>query len=68
MATNLHAPQAPKKSFNLSINSDLLRQAKDHHLNLSKGLEPRLIEMLREAKRYKGWKKTETRLQRIIAG
>jgi len=42
---------APKKSTNLSINSDLLRKAKDHHINLSKALEQRLIELLLEERR-----------------
>jgi antitoxin CcdA len=42
---------APKKSTNLSINSDLLRKAKEHHINLSKALEQRLVEMLLEEKR-----------------
>jgi len=39
---------APKKSTNLSINSELLRLAKEHHINLSQTLEQRLAEMLRE--------------------
>ncbi|HAD04049.1 MAG: acetoacetyl-CoA synthase [Desulfuromonadales bacterium GWD2_61_12] len=39
---------APKKSTNLSINSDLLRQAKERHINLSQALELRLAELLRE--------------------
>jgi antitoxin CcdA len=42
---------APKKPANLSINSDLLQQAKDHHINLSKALELRLEEILRDEKR-----------------
>ena len=42
---------APKKNTNLSINSDLLQQAKDHHINLSQALELRLAEILREEKR-----------------
>ena len=42
---------APKKSTNLSINSDLLRKAKDLHINLSKALEQRLIELLLEERR-----------------
>ena len=42
---------APKKPTNLSINSDLLQQAKDHHINLSQALELRLAEMLRDEKR-----------------
>jgi antitoxin CcdA len=42
---------APKKNTNLSINSDLLLQAKEHHINLSQALELRLAEILREEKR-----------------
>lgn len=53
MQANLYNPDAPKKSTNLSINSDLIRQAKERHINLSKVLEQRLIEMLLEEKRRK---------------
>lgn len=53
MQVNLYNPDAPKKSTNLSINSDLIRQAKESHINLSKVLEQRLIEMLLEEKRRK---------------
>lgn len=42
---------APKKATNLSINADLLRQAKELNINLSQTLEARLIELVREAKR-----------------
>jgi antitoxin CcdA len=51
MQANLFDPSAPKKSANLSINSDLLRQAKEHRINLSKALEERLAEMLQETRR-----------------
>lgn len=51
MDASLYDTDAPKKSTNLSINSDLLRQAKDHRINLSKALEQRLVEMLLEEKR-----------------
>lgn len=51
MQTNLFDSTAPKKSANLSINSDLLRQAKESHLNLSQALETQLTVMLREQKR-----------------
>lgn len=47
---------APKKPANLSINSDLLRQAKEHHINLSQALELRLVEILREEMRQ-SWQK-----------
>ncbi len=55
MQETLYNTNAPKKSTNLSINSDLLRQAKDYHINLSKTLEQRLVEMLIEEKRRE-WK------------
>ena len=51
MLTNFFDQGAPKKSTNLSINSDLLRQAKERHINLSQALELRLAELLREEKR-----------------
>lgn len=44
-------PNAQKKPANLSINSDLLQQAKEHHVNLSQTLELRLVEILRDQKR-----------------
>jgi len=51
MQVKLFDQSAPKKSTNLSINSDLLRQAKESHINLSQALELRLAELLREEKR-----------------
>jgi len=53
MQVNLYDLNAPKKSTNLSINSDLLRQVKSCHINLSKALEQRLVEILLEEKRCK---------------
>ncbi|MCX7094668.1 MAG: type II toxin-antitoxin system CcdA family antitoxin [Methylobacter sp.] len=51
MQESFYDTHASKKSTNLSINSDLLQQAKDHHINLSKVLEQGLVEMLLEEKR-----------------
>ena len=51
MPAFLFDPKAPKKATNLSINSDLLRQAREHRLNLSQVLEQRLMELLAEVKR-----------------
>jgi antitoxin CcdA len=51
MQLNFFNASAPKKNTNLSINSDLLQQAKEHHINLSQALELRLAEILREEKR-----------------
>jgi antitoxin CcdA len=48
MLTELFDQNAPKKSTNLSINSDLLRQAKELRINISQALEIRLAELLRE--------------------
>jgi antitoxin CcdA len=51
MQVRLFDPEAPKKSVNLSINRDLLRQAKEHGINLSRELEQRLSGILLELKR-----------------
>jgi len=48
MQENFYDTHAPKKPINLSINSDLLQ---NHHINLSKALEQRLVEMLLDEKR-----------------
>ncbi len=50
MQTEFVDRKPPKKSTNLSINSDLLRQARERRINLSQVLELRLIELLREEK------------------
>ena len=42
---------APKKSANLSINADLLQQAKQLNINLSQALELHLAEIIGEAQR-----------------
>ncbi|HIJ57301.1 MAG TPA: type II toxin-antitoxin system CcdA family antitoxin [Deltaproteobacteria bacterium] len=55
MQVNIYDPNAPKKPSNLSVNSDLLRQAKAYKINLSKALEQRLTELLLEEKRRE-WK------------
>ena len=44
-------PTAPRKATNVSVNSDLLRQARDAGLNLSGLLEERLVEVIRELQR-----------------
>lgn len=56
MQANFFDQRAPKKSTNLSINSDLLRQAKERHINLSQALELHLAELLREEK-CRNWRK-----------
>lgn len=44
-------PAAPKKSANLSINADLLQQAKQLNINLSQTLEQHLAEIVRQSQR-----------------
>lgn len=44
-------PTAPKKSANLSINADLLQQAKQLNINLSQTFEQHLAEIIRQAQR-----------------
>lgn len=44
-------PTAPKKAANLSINSELLNQAKALHINLSATLERALAEAIRDKQR-----------------
>lgn len=51
MEAKLFNPNAPKKPTNLTINSDLLQKAREHHINLSQTLELRLAELIREEKR-----------------
>lgn len=44
-------PVGPKKSANLSINADLLLQAKQLNINLSQTLEQHLAEVVRQVQR-----------------
>jgi antitoxin CcdA len=54
MAAPVCDPKALKKPVNLSINSDLLRQARELKINLSKTLEGRLEQLIR-AERARRW-------------
>ncbi len=54
MAAPVHDASAAKKAVNLSINSDLLRQARELELNLSQALEERVLEIVRE-ERARRW-------------
>ena len=51
MSNMIFNQAAPKKSANLSINSDLLQQAKQLNINLSQTLEQHLAEIIRQAQR-----------------
>ena len=51
MSNIVFNPTAPKKSANLSINADLLQQAKQLNINLSQTLEQHLAEIVRQAQR-----------------
>ena len=48
---SLYNSQAPKKATNLSINSDLINQAKNFDINLSSALEQTLVQLLQEKQR-----------------
>ena len=50
MSTPHFDTSAPKKSANLSINADLLRQAKELDVNLSQVVEQHLSELVRASK------------------
>ena len=54
---------AVKKPTNLSINSDLLAQARAEKLNLSRVLEERLLEILRERGRVAWLERNRTALE-----
>ena len=47
----IYDQSAPKKSANLSINADLLQQAKQLNINLSQTLEQHLAETIRQLRR-----------------
>ena len=47
--------EAPKKATNLSINSDLLKKARQRKINLSATLEKALVHQLRQTEREQ-WK------------
>lgn len=44
----LYDLQAPKKAANLSINSDLLKQARELDINLSAALEQALVQLVKQ--------------------
>ncbi|MEA3353935.1 MAG: type II toxin-antitoxin system CcdA family antitoxin [Campylobacterota bacterium] len=48
--TTVYDKTAKKKATNLSINSDLLRQAKELNINLSSTFETSLEELIKEEK------------------
>ncbi|HSC67304.1 MAG TPA: type II toxin-antitoxin system CcdA family antitoxin [Cellvibrio sp.] len=45
---NIYDPSAPKKPANLSINSELLRKAREFEINLSATLEQALVEKVKQ--------------------
>ena len=49
--SNCYDTTAPKRAANVSINSDLLQQAKDLEINLSATLEDQLAYLIRRERR-----------------
>ena len=64
MALVLYDPDAPKKPTNLSVNQDLLRVARSQKLNLSRLLEERLVEVLRDKERDTWLKENELAIKK----
>ncbi len=52
---NIYNIKASKKATNLSINSDLLKKAKDLKINLSSAFEKALVELVKKKQEEK-WK------------
>lgn len=50
MRMNARSP-SPKRPANVSVRTDLLERARRHDINLSRALEDRLVELLREKER-----------------
>lgn len=48
---NLYDRSAPKRATNLSVNEDLLRQARELDINLSQALEQHLAEVVAQRRR-----------------
>jgi antitoxin CcdA len=57
--STLYNVNAPKKPTNLTVNRDLLTQAKEYKINLSATLETALSEALKSKKWIFGRKKIE---------
>ena len=54
--TALYNSKAKKKATNLSINSDLLKKAKELKINISNTLEKTLVEIIKKQE-IKNWQK-----------
>ena len=63
---------APKKATNLSINSDLLQQARGLKINLSQALEDHLAELIRQKRRQQWLRENRDAIdaynQKVAAG
>jgi antitoxin CcdA len=49
--TDAHIPYGPKRAANVSVNKELLQEAKDLGINLSATLEQALVEKIRDRRR-----------------
>jgi len=57
--SHVYSINAPKKATNLSINSDLLRQAKAYGINLSAAFEQHLETLIRKEKEKQWLEETQ---------
>lgn len=61
--SNVYDPSAPKKATNLTVNSDLLSQAKALGINVSAVLEQSLAEQVRKLKAEAWVRENRTAIQ-----
>jgi len=59
----LYDKNAPKKATNLTVNADLLAQARSMNINISSVLEAALIETLKRKKRSEWLRENEDSIQ-----
>ena len=59
----LYDKNAPKKATNLTVNADLLAQARSLNINISSVLEAALIETLKKKKRSEWLRENEDSIQ-----
>ncbi|HPX25312.1 MAG TPA: type II toxin-antitoxin system CcdA family antitoxin [Treponemataceae bacterium] len=61
--STIHDVSAPKKPANLTVNSDLLNQAKALKMNISAVLESALIESIKKAKQEEWTRENESAMK-----
>lgn len=65
--STIYDTAAPKKAANLSVNTDLLEQARQRDINLSATLEEALTEKIRQAKTAEWLEQNREAIERLNA-